>query len=48
MAHEAPPGARPGKLVRRLVKGEKVTQAESGLQPREWRELAALLGIDPA
>ncbi len=36
------------KLVKRLIKGEKVTQAESGLQPREWRELAALLGIDPA
>jgi len=36
------------KLVKRLVKGEKVTQADSGLQPREWRELAALLGIDPA
>ncbi|MCC7047537.1 MAG: FAD-dependent thymidylate synthase [Alphaproteobacteria bacterium] len=36
------------KVVRRLIKGEKVTQADSGLQPREWRELAALLGIDPA
>ncbi len=36
------------KLVRRLIKGEKVTQADSGLQPREWRELAALLEIDPA
>ena len=36
------------KVVRRLIRGEKVTQADSGLQPREWRELAALLGIDPA
>ncbi len=36
------------KVVRRLVRGEKVTQAESGLPPREWRELAALLGLDAA
>ncbi len=36
------------KVVRRLIKGERVSQADSGLQPREWRELAALLGIDPA
>jgi thymidylate synthase (FAD) len=36
------------KVVRRMVRGEKVTQGESGLPPREWRELAALLGLDPA
>jgi thymidylate synthase (FAD) len=36
------------KLVKRLIRGDKVTQADSGLQPREWRELATLLGIDPA
>ncbi|MBM3517169.1 MAG: FAD-dependent thymidylate synthase [Alphaproteobacteria bacterium] len=32
------------KVVRRLLAGEALTQAESGLSPREWRELLALLG----
>jgi thymidylate synthase (FAD) len=31
-------------LVKRLLAGEKVTQTESGLSPREWRELMAALG----
>ena len=31
-------------VVRRLLAGEAVTQATSGLGPREWRELMALLG----
>ena len=31
-------------VVRRLVAGEEVTQSESGLGPREWRELMAVLG----
>ena len=32
------------KLVRRLLAGEAVTQPESGLSPREWREVMAVLG----
>ncbi|HSA80618.1 MAG TPA: FAD-dependent thymidylate synthase [Geminicoccaceae bacterium] len=32
--------------VRRLLAGEPVAQAESGLSAREWRELQALLGCD--
>jgi thymidylate synthase (FAD) len=31
-------------VVRRLLAGEPVDQAESGLSPREWRELMAALG----
>jgi thymidylate synthase (FAD) len=31
-------------VTRRLVAGEQVDQASSGLSPREWRELMALLG----
>jgi thymidylate synthase (FAD) len=31
-------------LVRRMLAGEKVEQAESGLSAREWRELMAVLG----
>jgi thymidylate synthase (FAD) len=31
-------------VIRRLLAGEKVGQAESGLAPREWRELMATLG----
>ena len=31
-------------VVRRMLAGEKVEQAESGLSPREWRELMATLG----
>jgi thymidylate synthase (FAD) len=30
-------------VVRRMLAGEKVEQAESGLSPREWRELMAVL-----
>jgi thymidylate synthase (FAD) len=30
-------------LIRRLLAGERVDQASSGLSPREWRELMALL-----
>jgi thymidylate synthase (FAD) len=32
-------------IVRRMLKGEQVTQADSGLSPREWRELMAALEI---
>ncbi len=32
-------------VVRRLLKGEKVEQANSGLSPREWRDLQALLDL---
>ncbi len=32
-------------VLRRLVKGEKVDQAESGLSPREWRDLQSLMGL---
>ncbi|HVH75018.1 MAG TPA: FAD-dependent thymidylate synthase [Stellaceae bacterium] len=31
-------------VIRRLLKGEKVEQATSGLSAREWRELMAVLG----
>lgn len=31
-------------VVRRLLDGEQVEQAASGLGPREWRELMAVLG----
>ena len=34
------------EVVRRLLQGETIDQADSGLSPREWRELEALLGID--
>jgi thymidylate synthase (FAD) len=33
-------------VVRRLLKGEKVEQADSGLSPREWRDLQSLLDLD--
>ncbi len=32
-------------VIRRLLKGEKIEQAESGLSPREWRDLQALLDL---
>ncbi|MBV8119610.1 MAG: FAD-dependent thymidylate synthase, partial [Alphaproteobacteria bacterium] len=31
-------------VIRRLLAGKSVTQPDSGLSPREWRELMALLG----
>ena len=34
-------------VLRRLLEGEAVTQEDSGLTPREWRELMADLGRDP-
>ncbi len=34
-------------LVRRMLAGEAVGQADSGLSPREWREVMAALGRDP-
>jgi thymidylate synthase (FAD) len=34
------------QVIRRLLAGEKVTQEDSGLSPREWRELMSR--IDPA
>ena len=39
--HLSAPGLR---VVRRLIAGETVEQAESGLSPREWRELMDALG----
>jgi thymidylate synthase (FAD) len=33
-------------VVRRMLAGERVEQAGSGLNPREWRELTAALGRD--
>jgi thymidylate synthase (FAD) len=38
-------------LVRRMLAGESVAQPDSGLSPREWREVMAALGLpafDPA
>ncbi len=32
-------------VVRRMLKGEQVDQAESGLSPREWRDLQSLLDV---
>ena len=32
------------KVIRRMFAGEAVEQASSGLSPREWRELMAMLG----
>jgi thymidylate synthase (FAD) len=32
--------------IRRMLKGEVVEQEGSGLSPREWRELRALLHLD--
>ncbi|MEM7044204.1 MAG: FAD-dependent thymidylate synthase [Pseudomonadota bacterium] len=32
-------------VVRRMLKGEKIEQAESGLSPREWRDLQSLLDL---
>jgi thymidylate synthase (FAD) len=32
------------KVIRRLIAGETVGQKDSGLSPREWRELMAMLG----
>jgi thymidylate synthase (FAD) len=34
-------------VVKRLIRGEQVTQTGSGLSPREWRELMATLGREP-
>jgi thymidylate synthase (FAD) len=31
--------------IKRMIAGEKVDQKSSGLNPREWRELAAVLGL---
>src|ERR1700736_2527209 len=35
------------KVIQRLLAGEPVDQAASGLSPREWRELMAMLGRQP-
>lgn len=35
------------EAVKRMLAGEQVGQASSGLSPREWRELAETLGQDP-
>ena len=33
------------EAVRRMVAGEKIDQASSGLTAREWREVAGALGL---
>ncbi len=35
-------------IVKRLIAGETLTQSDSGLSKREWRELMAVLGRDEA
>ena len=32
------------KVIQRMLAGETVEQKDSGLSPREWRELMAMLG----
>jgi len=32
------------KVIQRMLAGETVEQKDSGLSPREWRELMAVLG----
>jgi thymidylate synthase (FAD) len=34
-------------VIRRMIDGEQVNQTSSGLSPREWRELMAILGRAP-
>jgi thymidylate synthase (FAD) len=34
-------------VIRRRLEGEQVEQASSGLSPREWRELIAVLSRAP-
>ena len=34
-------------VIRRMIDGEQVDQPSSGLSPREWRELMAVLGRTP-
>ena len=34
-------------VIRRMIDGERVDQTSSGLSPREWRELMAVLGRTP-
>jgi thymidylate synthase (FAD) len=41
--HAATISATGLKVIRRLIAGEKVTQQDSGLSPREWRELTEIL-----
>jgi thymidylate synthase (FAD) len=31
--------------IKRMIAGEKLDQKSSGLNPREWRELMAVLGL---
>jgi thymidylate synthase (FAD) len=33
-------------VVRRMIAGERIDQASSGLTKREWGELTAVLGLD--
>jgi thymidylate synthase (FAD) len=42
--HAATISATGLEVIRRLVAGENASQKDSGLSPREWRELMALLG----
>ncbi len=42
-AHFSEPGLQ---VVRRMLAGEAIDQYNSGMSPREWRELMATLEID--
>jgi thymidylate synthase (FAD) len=44
--HAATISATGLNVIRRMLAGEPVDQASSGLSPREWRELMAVLGRD--
>jgi thymidylate synthase (FAD) len=45
--HAAAISATGIKIIRRLLAGEPVEQKDSGLSPREWRELMTVLGREP-
>jgi thymidylate synthase (FAD) len=44
--HAASISATGLQVIRRMIAGEQVEQADSGLNPREWRELMATIGRD--
>jgi thymidylate synthase (FAD) len=46
--HAVTLSAKALEVVKRMLAGEKVDEAGSGLGKREWRELMAVLGRDGA
>jgi hypothetical protein len=49
VSHRLRSGGRPAKsivTIRRMLGGEDVAQEDTGLFPREWRELRAFLQLD--